>query len=527
MMTSQDLRHEVHFGRIVRCFAERPANVDMLLRQAAGRRPEGAAVIWSDARLSYSELDEQVERIAAAWARRGLRQGDRVALLLGNRPEFLLAVLAAARMGAIVVPINVRQRRPEIQFMLAHSQSAALVFDRAFAGELPQDAELPDLRLRFVVGGTTAAAEPFAELLQSAPSPSSMAPGEDEPFCILYTSGTTGRPKGATLTHLGAVHSALHFQRGLGIREGEVAALAVPASHVTGLVAILLTMLRVAGAVIFLPSFKAGDFLDLVQKERVNYTLMVPAMYNLCLLEPRFAQADLSSWRVGGFGGAPMPAATIAKLAEAAPGLRLSNIYGATETTSPATILPPGDATHFDTVGLALPCADIIVVDRAGREVPAGQMGELLIAGPMTIPFYWNNPEATASNFVGGYWRSGDIGSVDVAGYVRIHDRMKDVVNRGGYKIYCIEVENVIARYPGVEECAVVGYPDSVLGERVAAFVHGPSTDAAAQIHEYCAANLSDYKVPEVVRLLEQPLPRNANGKVVKDELRRLLGPGR
>lgn len=522
------LRREIHYGRVMRCLAERPANIDALLRAAVARNPDGCALVYGALRLSYRELDSQVERIAAAWLARGLKKGDRVALLLGNRPEFLLAMQAAARMGAVIVPMNVRQRRPEILYMLAHSQAAALIYEAEIAAELPDTAELPELRLLFSVGEVDGEAEDFDALLVPAPAQVFEAPGEDEPLCVLYTSGTTGRPKGAILTHFGLVHSALNFERGLGLREGDVAALAVPASHVTGLVAILLAALRVAGTVIIMPAFKARDFLAIVQSERVNYTVMVPAMYNLCLLAPEFAQNDLSSWRVGGFGGAPMPQATIARLAEAVPGLRLSNIYGATETTSPVSILPPGDiSTHSDTVGRLLPGADIIVVDADGREVPPGEMGELLIAGPMTIPGYWNNPTANEANFVAGFWRSGDIGSIDAAGYLRIHDRMKDVVNRGGYKIYCLEVENVIARYPGVVECAVVGYPDSVLGERVAAFIRGPAAVEAEAIRAHCAVNLSDYKVPELIQLLDQALPRNANGKIVKDELRRLAGPGR
>lgn len=514
-------RREVHFGRVMRCFVERPANVDALLRDAVERSPDGAALIAGDMRLSYRELEDQVSRLAGAWASIGLRKGDRVALLLGNRPEFLLSTLAAARLGVIIVPMNVRQRRPEIHYMLDHSQAKALIFEHGLAAEIPDAPELPELSFRFCVDGDCQGADSFDDLLRSAPLEMTDGPDEDDAFCILYTSGTTGRPKGAVLTQLGVVHSVLHYEMALDLHQGDVAALAVPASHVTGLVAILLTTVRVAGAVVVMPAFKARDFLALVERERVSYTLMVPAMYNLCLLAPEFATADLSSWRVGGFGGALMPQATIAALDQAVPGLRLSNIYGATETTSPVSILSPADITKLaDTVGRILPCADVIVVDDQGHEVPVGEAGELLIAGPATVPSYWDSPEANTANFVGGYWRSGDIGSIDADGYLRIHDRIKDVVNRGGYKIYCAEVENVIGHFPSVRECAVVGYPDPVLGERVAAFVCGPAAHAASQIREYCALNLSDYKVPEIVCIVDDPLPRNVNGKIIKNDLR-------
>jgi acyl-CoA synthetase (AMP-forming)/AMP-acid ligase II len=249
-------------------------------------------------------------------------------------------------------------------------------------------------------------------------------------------------------------------------------------------------------------------------------------MYNLCLLEPDFAAFDLGAWRTAGFGGAPMPEATVKRLAAALPGLTLVNCYGSTETTSPATVLPLGDiATHPDSVGKVLPCADIVVVDDAGREVAPGAGGEILIGGPMVVPGYWDNAEADRSGFVGGYWVSGDIGSKDGHGYVHVFDRKKDMINRAGFKVYCIEVESVMSHHPAVVECAVVGTPDPVLGERVHAFVFtdGRPGDAAA-IRAWCAECLSDYKVPEAITFLEAPLPRNANGKVLKTALRDRLG---
>jgi long-chain acyl-CoA synthetase len=305
-----------------------------------------------------------------------------------------------------------------------------------------------------------------------------------------------------------------------------VAALAVPASHVTGLIAILLAMIRVAGTSVMLDAFKARDFLTVVERERISYTLMVPAMYNLCLLVPELADRDLSTWRIGGFGGAPMPVATIQRLAERIPGLRMSNVYGATETTSPTSILSSADAIErSDSVGQLVACADVVIVDPEDREVPAGEQGEILIGGPMTVPGYWNDPGADAMSFAGGYWRSGDVGSMDAGGYLRIHDRLKDVINRGGYKIYSAEVENILAALPGMMECAVVGYPDPVLGERVAAFVKLSEgiEKTPGEIREHCASRLSDYKVPETITILDGLLPRNAAGKVLKAELRRWM----
>jgi long-chain acyl-CoA synthetase len=305
--------------------------------------------------------------------------------------------------------------------------------------------------------------------------------------------------------------------------------MAVPASHVTGLIAMIATMLRVGGALVVVPAFKAADFLALAARDRITHTILVPAMYNLCLLQPDFERHDLSAWRIGCYGGAPMPAATIEALAAKLPGMTLMNAYGSTETTSPTTLMPAGrQAAHLESIGVPLPCVDLLVVDDDGREVAAGDAGELLIGGPMVVRGYWDNPGATAQSFVGGYWRSGDVGSIDADGYVRIFDRKKDMINRGGYKVWSVEVENVLMAHPGIVEAAVVGMPCPVLGERVHAFVHCqvPPADAAAAaaaLRSLCAARLADYKVPETIVFADGPLPRNANGKLIKRELRERL----
>jgi long-chain acyl-CoA synthetase len=515
-----ELRHETHYGdRVVRCFAERPANIDALFRQAVARAPDRVALVLGDARITYRALAEKVEAVAANLTQRGFAKGDRLALLLGNCFEFVYAVLGAARAGIIVVPMNIRQRAPETAFILTQCEAAGLIYQADVAAYLPEPAAMPHLREHFVVGD--GASVPFAALTAPATF-SGVAIGEEDIFALLYTSGTTGRPKGAMLTHFGTVHSLLHFEYGLALRDGDVSVLAVPGSHVTGLVAIILTMIRICGTTVLMPAFRAHDFIEIATRERMTYTLIVPAMYNLCLLDPEFSRFDLTAWRIGGFGGAPMPQATIERVAAALPNLTLVNIYGATETTSPVTMLPLGEAaTRADTVGKPLPCADIVVMDDSGREVAPATGGELWIAGPMVIPGYWRNPEADGAAFRGGYWKSGDIGSIDAEGYVRVFDRKKDMINRGGYKVYCIEVESVLARHPDVIECAVIGRPDPVLGERVHAVVVPRTAELQEpKLKSYCAQFLSDYKVPDIVTFRHDGLPRNANGKVLKTALR-------
>ncbi len=524
------MRRERHFdGRELRCFAERPATLDAVFRAAVARWPDAEAMVTTEARITYAELARAVDRMAGNLSARGLRAGDRLALFLGNCPEFLVVVLAAIRLGAVTVPIGTRQKGPELEFLLNDSGAVALVFDSELAENVPPMAALPQLRWRFVVGEPVAGAEPLAVLLAPAKAPPTPVIAEEETAVILYTSGTTGRPKGALLSHLGIIHTLLHFERCLGLGPGDRSILAVPASHVTGLVAILLAMVHCGGCTVIMRNFKARDYLALASRERVTYTVLVPAMYILCLMDPDFDRFDLGAWRIGAFGGAPMPEATIATLAEKLPKLMLVNAYGATETTSPTTIMPPGAmATHRDSVGQVVPCGELRVVDEQGRDVPAGSPGEIWIRGPMVVRGYWNRPDANAANFSGGFWHSGDIGSIDAEGYVRVFDRVKDMINRGGFKIFSAEVENSLSYHPGVVECAVIGRADPVLGERVQAFIlPRDNTVTAEEIRRFCAARMADYKVPEIIELVREPLPRNANGKVQKGVLRQWVLEGR
>jgi O-succinylbenzoic acid--CoA ligase len=524
------LRTEAHFGRVVRCFAERPASLNALWTGAVASRAEAEALVWSAGRLTYAELDARCARVAGGLARRGIGAGDRIAILCANEPEFVVALLAALRLGAIAVPMNVREQTPELAYMLDQCAARAIVFDAALAARLPAADAVPRLALRIAVGGAVPDAASLEDVMAGAPPAAPVDIPEDDPAVILYTSGTTGHPKGAVLTHFNLVHSALHYRHALGLEPSDRSLLAVPASHVTGLVAIVLAMFACGGAVLILREFKAGAFLELATRERMTHTLAVPAIYNLLLRDPAFDGAALASWRLGGFGGAPMPEGTIRALAARLPRLALFNAYGATETTSPATLMPPGSQhERLLSVGRALPCADVRVMDEQGREVAPGTPGELWIGGAMVVPGYWENPAATAREFVGGYWKSGDIGAVDADGYAYVFDRIKDLVNRGGYKVYCAEVESALSLHPEVAEAAVIARADPVLGEKtVAVVVRRGAACAETALREHCARILADYKVPDDYVLLDEPLPRNANGKVLKRALReRLLQPPR
>ncbi len=519
------LRDEQHFGdRVLRCYAERPPHLPAMAGAAAQIDPSAPALVDGDRRWTWAALRDDSRQLAAGLAALGLRAGDRVALLVGNRAEFVLATHAVLRLGAVLVPLSVREAAPAVAYILNQCGASAVLAEASLQHLVPacRDDGQPLTRVSLQADTgwhhwrdvlATGAGLPFADA----------APPEDDAAVILYTSGTTGRPKGAVLTHLNLVHSVLHYRHALGLHAGDRALLAVPASHVTGLVALVLAMAGVGGCVVVLGEFKAASCLALVACERISYSLMVPAMYALCLREPALAHTDLGSWRLAGFGGAPMPPATITGLRRSCPGIRLFNAYGATETASPATLTPPG-SDRLDAVGVPLPCADVLVMDDAGRELPPGHSGEIWIAGPMVVPRYWDNPQATADSFCGGYWKSGDIGSMDASGFVQVHDRMKDMINRGGYKVYSVEVENCLLAHPGVQEAATVGVPCAVLGERTHAFVYAPGAVAGkaltAELKARCRETLADYKTPDFWTWVDAPLPRNANGKLLKRTLR-------
>ncbi len=517
---ARNMRREARFGdRVVPCFPNRARNLWAMAAASAARNPDGEALVAGERRLTWRQTEEIARQYAANFRRIGLQAGDRIALLVGNRLEFVLALYGAAYIGAIVVPLSTRQQKPEVAYCVNDCGAAALLYDEELADRLPPDAETPTLRARICADRITAFLQDGAEA--GAPHEAH----EEDTALILYTSGTTGRPKGAMLSNCNIVHSSMVFEACMELTAADRCIAVVPLAHVTGVIANITAMAQCAGALVIVPEFKAAHFLAVAAAERATMTVMAPAMYNLCLLQADFAAYDLSAWRIGGYGGAPMPTATIQRLAERLPNLGLINAYGSTETTSPSTVMPPAlTPGHNDSVGLPCPGATIIAMDDDGREAPAGEVGELWIRSGSVIKGYWRNDAATKESFLAGFWKSGDLGSVDAQGFVRVFDRKKDMINRGGLKIYSAEVESVLAGHPDVLEIAIVAKPCPVLGERVHAVVTPRASDFDPQaLRAWAAERLSDYKVPETITVLAEPLPRNANGKVMKRQLREAI----
>ena len=522
------IRAERHLGRDVLCYADRPADLTAILARAVERAPDREAVVDGTDRLTWRELQGRVRKLAAGLARLGVRPGDRVATLLPNGAPFCLAVFAALELGALAVPLSTKLRRAELRFLLGDAAPRVLLVDPAFYDEVgPLRAELPFMRY-VLAGGDRAPDTVSLDDLLTETARADVARPEtidaDAPALLLYTSGTTGRPKGAVLTHGNVVHSCVTFERVYGLRDGERSLVVVPLVHVTGLIAQLWAMTAVAGTVVLMPRFDAGEALRLLAAEAITHLVGAPTVYVMLMARPDHRAAPLPRLRVLGYGGAPMASDTVRRLREWLPGARLHNTYGLTETASPATCLADSDAlARIDTVGRPVPVAECRTVDpRSASDAGAGEVGELWIRGPMVVAGYWGNPAATAAAIVEDGWlRTGDLATIDAEGYVAIRDRIKDMVNRGGEKVYCVEVEEVLCGHPGVLEAAVVGLPDPVYGEKVkACLVARPGARLEADdVRAWARERLARFKVPEVVEILET-LPRNPNGKVMKALLR-------
>ncbi|MBI2217456.1 MAG: AMP-binding protein [Candidatus Rokubacteria bacterium] len=521
---TRDLVEEVHHGRRVRCYGpDRPRTLVEMLERAAARMPEQEAVVDARRRLTWRELHQAARRLAAGLhAKRGVQPGDRVALLVANSAEFCVSVLACATLAAVAVTLNTKLRRAELEYMLGHSGARVLVTDPEWWDEIaPKGAALP-CEAVYATRDTPEGTEPLDRLLDCRDAPPAVSPAEDDAAFIMYTSGTTGHPKGAIGTHGGIVNGAMSFARCFGLGPDERTLVAVPLFHVTGLIAQFLTMAYVGGTTVIMRQFNAAGALRLLEAERITYLVGAPTVYIMLMSQPGY-RMSAATLRVVGYGGAPMPPDAVRGLREWLPAARLHNVYGMTETCSPTTILPDADAfARVSSAGRPVPTAELRTVDPGTVvECAAGEVGELLVWGPMVVPGYWANPEATTGAMGDGWLRTGDLATIDADGYVTVMDRIKDMINRGGEKVYCVEVEDVLCGHPDVLEAAVVGIPDPVYGEAVKACVvpRAGRTLDPDDVRASVARRLAKFKVPRDVEILPA-LPRNPSGKVVKRALK-------
>jgi long-chain acyl-CoA synthetase len=490
-------------------------NVAHFLAESARHGPEAPGLVFGERRWTYRELDRETGRLATGLARLGLRAGDRLCLHLGNRPEFVLTYYACQKLGVIPVSLNVTYVRDELAYIIRDSGAAAIVSGGPPAAALPPAADTPEVRVR--VGTTDGGAVPFGALGADPPLPAVDRDREDT-AAILYTSATTGRPKGVMLTHANVVsntHATVHHLR---MTPGDRGLCALPLFHCFGQNFIMNALVAAGGTLVLQERFVPADFLGAVARHRVTLLYAVPTMY-IVLLAGGVAGHDLASVRLAFSAAAMLPGEVEARWT-AATGLPVSQGYGLTES-SPFATYNHERAHRPGSVGTPIENVEVRVVDEDDREVPDGTLGEIVIRGPNVMKGYLGKPEETAQALRGGWLHSGDIGRRDADGYLYVVDRVKDMVNVSGFKVFPREVEEVLFEHPAVAEVAVLGAPDPVKGEVVRACVvlrPGHTADAEALI-ACCRGRMAAYKVPAVVEFLPA-LPKSPTGKILKKALR-------
>jgi long-chain acyl-CoA synthetase len=506
-------------------------------------------LVQGDRRLTFGEHNALVRRVAAALLDLGIGHGDRIAILSANNPEWVVLFWAAAALGVVVVPLNAWWKTEELEFGLRDSGAKLLFCDpRRWALLRDVVGELPDLEHVFVMDtdAPDGPARPGTDLLADDPGtmPAATATlAEDDLLAILYTSGTTGRPKGATVTHRQALANLQNlFCLGIAATmRGEAAApeiadevqaatlLVVPLFHVTGCLATMTVNYASGAKLVLMPPgrFDVDAAMRVIEQEKITTIGGVPTIMWRLVEAPNFDDYDLSTVTRASYGGAPAAPELVHRIRERFPKVKqtLATAYGLTETASVATSNVGEDyATHPDSVGRAVPTVEIRVVDEDGADVPVGETGEIWLRGPtIMLRGYWNRPDANAETITAdGWFRSGDIGRFDADGFLYLVDRAKDMIIRGGENVYCVEIEQVLFEHPDIVDAAVVGVPHRELGEEVKAVVQlrDGSTATADDVREHCRAHLADFKVPEYVELRAEPLPRNPAGKVLKSLLR-------
>jgi len=511
-------------------YEQRMRSLRELMDQSA-LRADLEWVVQGEARYTFGEHDRLARVVAGNLARAGIGRGDRVALCAANTPEWVIAWWACAILGAVVVPLNAWWKTEELEFGISDSGAKAVVADARRAALVPGTAAQV-----FEIGGS------FSDLVAGDdPGMPTNPIDEDDLLAILYTSGTTGRPKGATLTHRQAIANLQNIivsgvaqaMRGTPPPEAEAglrsaALLVVPLFHVTGCLATMTLGYATGGKLVLMPvgRFDPDVAMRIIEHEQVTSIGGVPTIMWRILESPNRDRYDLSSVKRASYGGAPAAPELVERIEQVFPNLRktLTTAYGLTETASVATAHGGDDYfAHPGSVGRAVPTVEVRTVDEQGNDRRPGERGEVWIKGPTVMARgYWQCPDANAAALTDGWFHTGDIGYLDEDGFLYLVDRAKDMIIRGGENVYSVEVENVLFDHPDVVDAAVVGVPHRTLGEEVKAVVQlrGGSTATADDIKAFAALHLADFKVPAHVEVRADPLPRNPAGKVLKNLLR-------
>ncbi len=513
--------------------------------------PEQAAMYYFDRPMSYGELDRASSALAAALKERDVRHGDRIALFLQNIPQFLIGLYGAWKVGAIVVPCNPMFKQQELEYHLNDSGTKGLICLESLYETVALDA-VSKTKVQFVITTNEldyAGKEPVPALLRASRKQwfdetldllelleqfdgayvefASLTP-QDVAF-LTYTSGTTGRPKGAMNTHANVVFNATVYQRWMHLTSDDVVIGVAPFFHITGLIAHLAVATLVGMPIIMFYRFDSAEMLRLIEKWHGSFTVAAITVFIALLNHQDIRTRNLTSFRKAYSGGAPVSPAIVENF-EKITGAYVHNIYGLTETTSPSHAVPLGVRAPIDpdsgalAVGVPVPNTTCRVVDVAsGQDLPLGEVGELITKGPEVVPGYWEKPEETAHAIRDGYLYTGDVAKMDEEGWFYLVDRKKDMIIASGYKVWPREVEDVLYQHPAVREAGVVGAPDPYRGETVAAYValkngfEGKVTPE--ELIEFCKQHLANYKYPRHIEFMEE-LPKTPTGKFLRRELR-------
>ncbi len=503
--------------------------------------------------VTGATVEADSDALAVALAARGVGRGDRVALFLQNVPQFVIAMLAAWKLGAIAVPVNPMLKERELRYVLADSGAKAVISlqdlwnsvgARAVEGTevtvaittSPLDyldhAAAAARRRR--ADGRPPARPTSASWCASTPGerPAPVALGPDDVALLTYTSGTTGDPKGAMNTHGNVVFNACTFRDWMSLTPRDVVLGGAPLFHITGLIAHVAVGMLVPMPVVLGYRFEPATIIRLAERYRCTFTVMAITAFTALANDPSVAGADLSSLTKAYSGGAPIAPSMVERF-EREVGPYIRNVYGLTETTSPSHAVPFGRRAPVDpasgalSVGVPVFNTVVRILDDAGNELPPGEVGEIATSGPMVVPGYWNRPDATERTLPGGELRTGDVGFMDRDGWFYLVDRKKDMIVASGYKVWPREVEDTLVRHPAVREAAVIGVPDPYRGETVWAYVSLRPGAAAtpAELIEFCRAELAAYKYPRRIEILPD-LPKTPTGKLLRRELRQRAAGG-
>jgi fatty-acyl-CoA synthase len=500
-----------------------PGHIGYLVDRNARKFPTKEAISDHRGRWSYARLRQEVLGIVGGLCGLGVKRKDRVATLMTNRGELIVSYLALFRMGAILVPLNTRLADPEWEYILRDSGARWIITESMFEGRIARIRErLPQIEEVISVGAQEKGVIGWEEILTAPPMEEPpQEPGIEDELYILYTSGTTGKPKGAVITHQNFLWNAINGQITGGFKGDDVVYYGLPLFHAAAMGGCFATML-LGGKVVLRPRFDPVELLELVESERITRVPAVPPMLLAILEAPGLEKKDLSSLRAFNTGATTIPQSLKERLHERFPWVEITDSYGLTEATSYCTVLAGKEfLAKKACVGRPHAYVEIRVVDERDRDLPPGQVGEILVRGPNVMKGYWMRPEETEEALRGGWLHTGDLGRMDEEGYLYVVDRKKDMIITGGENVYPREVEEVLNSHPSVMEAAVVGVPDEKWGERVVAFViprPGIAPDPK-ELDLHCRDHLASYKCPKEYRVVED-LPRTSTGKILKRVLR-------